>query len=238
MALRLATIIDLPRLLEIALDALPEDPFYCYLWAYRDEYLYDHQGYWLQRLQADIYNPAYTFLVVEMTEERGGRIPVAFGIWERRGADRGANERREMRKERDGSWGTEAWNFHRLSLQNLLSAYPRRDAPPARLDACNSTLAAMTQYFDENMPSRFNLELICTHRKYRRRGAGLMIVCWGLTEAARDRVPASVAASPLGEKLYLKCGFEVYGSWVVRAEEDDGREVRFQTMIWREVEVR
>ncbi|KAI9766860.1 MAG: hypothetical protein M1839_004747 [Geoglossum umbratile] len=231
--LRLATIIDLPRLLEITLNALPQDPFYCYLWAHRDEYLYDHQGYWLQQLQADIYNPAYTFLVVEVTGERGGKIPVAFGIWERRGEDREANERRDMRKE---PWGAEAWNFHRLSLQNLLSAYPRRDAPQARLAACNSVLAAMTQHFDKNMPSRFNLELICTHRAYQCRGAGTMIVRWGLTEATRDRVPVSVAASPLGEKLYLKCGFEVYGSWVVRAEGDNGKEVVFRTMVWRGLE--
>jgi hypothetical protein len=43
--LRLAAIIDLPRLLEIALNAVPQDLFYCYLWAHRDEYFYDHQGY-------------------------------------------------------------------------------------------------------------------------------------------------------------------------------------------------
>jgi hypothetical protein len=45
-----------------------------------------------------------------------------------------------------------------------------------------------------------------------------------------------VAASPLREKLYLMCGFEVYGSWVVRAEGNNGKEVVFRTMVWRGLE--
>ena len=64
-----------------------------------------------------------------------------------------------------------------------------------------------------------------------------MIVRWGLGEAASDGVPATVAASPMGERLYLKCGFEYDGEWVVRAEEDEeDEEVRFRTMVWKGVE--
>jgi hypothetical protein len=99
LTIRPATIVDLPRLLEIVLRALPDDPFYRYLWAYRHDFPNDHQGYWLQRLQADIFNPSYSVVVIESTG--GGRLPIAFGIWERRGGDWRAGQRRQG-GERDG----------------------------------------------------------------------------------------------------------------------------------------
>ncbi|KAI9765909.1 MAG: hypothetical protein M1840_007050 [Geoglossum simile] len=224
LTLRDATVVDLPRILDIVLSALPGDPFYCYLWANREEFPNDHRGYWLQRLQADIFNPSYSFVVAELGGERVG--PIAFGIWERKGNDGMAGLRRGRRE------GGEAWNFYRTSFQNLLSTRPRPDAPPARLSACDATLSAVTQQFDVGWPSRFQLELICTHRDYQRRGAGSTILQWGLHEAGRDGVPATVAASPMGEKLYVKYGFEYIREWVVRAEDDD-EEVRFQTMVYR-----
>ncbi|KAI9857898.1 MAG: hypothetical protein M1813_008013 [Trichoglossum hirsutum] len=225
--LRYATILDLPRLLEILLDALPDDPFYNYLWKYRDDYPNDHKGYWLQRLQADIYNPSYSFMVMEVTAE--DRNPVAaFGIWERRGEDTGAHERRSRGEE---GWRGVAWEFHRRSLKELVSGSPRRDAPPDRLAECTGVLADVTAHFDASYPSRFQLELICTHREYQRHGFGSAIVSWGLGEAARDGVPVSVAASPLGERLYQKMGFKWDREWVVGVPGEE-EEVSFRTWVW------
>jgi GNAT superfamily N-acetyltransferase len=65
------------------------------------------------------------------------------------------------------------------------------------------------------MPSRFQLELICAHREYQRLGFGSAVVRWVLGEAVRDGVPVSVAASPLGMKLYLKMGFGWDREWCV-----------------------
>jgi hypothetical protein len=89
--LRLANAEDTPHLLEIVLDALPDDPFYCYLWADRHKFPNDHQDYWLRRLQADVFNPSYSFVVAESV---GRRELMAFGIWERRGNDEEANSTR------------------------------------------------------------------------------------------------------------------------------------------------
>jgi hypothetical protein len=64
------------------------------------------------------------------------------------------------------------------STEVLLSKTFFRLTPAAmpRLAACNPVLAAVTQHFDETMPSRFSLGLICTHRAYQCRRAGSMIV--------------------------------------------------------------
>jgi hypothetical protein len=65
-------------------------------------------------------------------------------------------------------------------------------------------------------------------------GAGSAILQWGLRKAEKEDVPATVAASPMGEKLYLKNGFVYIEEWVVRAEDDgdDKDQVNFQTMVY------
>lgn len=54
-----------------------------------------------------------------------------------------------------------------------------------------------------------------TKEKRRHRGAGTLLVKWGLEQAQKDKVPAYVEASTDGAPLYAKCGFEKVGenSW-------------------------
>lgn len=55
-----------------------------------------------------------------------------------------------------------------------------------------------------------DLDMLCTHPEYRRRGAGGMLVSWGCERADADRVAAYVDASPSGKPLYEKFGFVDY----------------------------
>lgn len=43
--------------------------------------------------------------------------------------------------------------------------------------------------------------------KHQKRGAGVLLVKWGLNEAQKLGLPAHLNGSPAGHKLYLQCGF-------------------------------
>lgn len=55
------------------------------------------------------------------------------------------------------------------------------------------------------------LAVLITREGYRKRGAGGMLVDWGLKQAERDNVPAYVEASAMGLPVYLRCGFKTDG---------------------------
>jgi predicted N-acetyltransferase YhbS len=55
------------------------------------------------------------------------------------------------------------------------------------------------------------LTTLITREGDRRRGAGGMLVKWGLQRAIKDGVPAFIEASPAGKPLYMACGFSHVG---------------------------
>jgi hypothetical protein len=86
---------DVPRITEVLLAALPQDPFYQYLWQHRKAYPNDHKFYWEHRMQCDIFNPRYAFMVLELKSQRAdktcewvsaqGTPIISFAIFERIG---------------------------------------------------------------------------------------------------------------------------------------------------------
>ena len=55
------------------------------------------------------------------------------------------------------------------------------------------------------------LGLLMVHPDYQRRGAGKILVEWGLDMADREGLPCWLQATPQGRGLYSKCGFEIVG---------------------------
>lgn len=55
------------------------------------------------------------------------------------------------------------------------------------------------------------LGTLTTHPDYQRKGAGIMMLEWGLKEADRLGLPAYLEASPAGKPLYERYGFENVG---------------------------
>lgn len=53
------------------------------------------------------------------------------------------------------------------------------------------------------------LDMCFTDPEYHRRGAGKMLVNWGVQRADEMGVKAFVEASPEGRRLYESCGFEM-----------------------------
>ena len=66
------------------------------------------------------------------------------------------------------------------------------------------------------------LNLLCVHRDWQRRGAGTLLVQWGLARSESLGLPAYLEASPAGYGLYLKLGFHEIDVVVVKAEDWDG----------------
>ncbi|KAF2280785.1 acyl-CoA N-acyltransferase [Westerdykella ornata] len=54
----------------------------------------------------------------------------------------------------------------------------------------------------------FFLHILCTHPDHHRRGAGGMLVRWGIEQADKEGLPTYLEASEAGKPLYERLGFE------------------------------
>ncbi|RMX77828.1 hypothetical protein D0869_09574 [Hortaea werneckii] len=83
---------------------------------------------------------------------------------------------------------------------------------PAEADrrVCDETFGEWGRRRRELMGGRghWYLEIIATHPQYQGRGAGSMMINWGLERADQDNVEAYLEASPEAVSLYEKLGFE------------------------------
>ncbi|OCK76718.1 hypothetical protein K432DRAFT_305732, partial [Lepidopterella palustris CBS 459.81] len=59
---------------------------------------------------------------------------------------------------------------------------------------------------------------LCVHRDHQRKGAGTMLMQWGMERAAEMGLPAYLEASHEGYPLYKKLGFRDIAELVVKAE--------------------
>ncbi|GAB1739527.1 hypothetical protein NU219Hw_g4479t1 [Hortaea werneckii] len=83
---------------------------------------------------------------------------------------------------------------------------------PAEADkrVCDETFGEWGRKRRELMGKRghWYLEIIATHPQHQGRGAGSMMINWGLERADQDNVEAYLEASPEAVSLYEKLGFE------------------------------
>lgn len=66
------------------------------------------------------------------------------------------------------------------------------------------------------------LNLLCVHPEFQRRGAGAMLVEWGMDLADGLGLAIHLEASAAGFELYRKLGFRQVEVAVVKAEDWDG----------------
>lgn len=64
----------------------------------------------------------------------------------------------------------------------------------------------------------YYLDNLCVDFRYHRLGIGKILVDSGIQEARRRDLPVGTEASPKGEGLYRKMGFEQVGVWTVTPE--------------------
>lgn len=95
-------------------------------------------------------------------------------------------------------------------------APPKHDSPSSdrgpgsNPEACEAFFGGMDRIRLEMMGDKAYtyLKLLHTDPKHQKRGAGAMLVKWGLEEADRLSLPAYLESSPAGRALYEKHGFQ------------------------------
>jgi len=77
------------------------------------------------------------------------------------------------------------------------------------------------------------LHLLITHPAHRRRGAGSMLIDWGLKQADVAGLPTYLEASPMGLPLYERWGFEPRKKTVFELDRYGGKGVEVNTAMIR-----
>ena len=73
------------------------------------------------------------------------------------------------------------------------------------------------------------------HEDFQRRGAGTLLMQWGIERAAALNLPAYLEASSAGYPLYLKLGFRKIDIVVVKADAWDGDHDRHYVAMLKDI---
>ncbi|KAI1828605.1 acyl-CoA N-acyltransferase [Xylaria intraflava] len=85
---------------------------------------------------------------------------------------------------------------------------PRAYGPGANVEACKEVSAGLQAVRSARLKIKHvHLSLLHVDPKHQRRGAGRMLVMWGIEESKRLGLPAFLESSGKGHSLYLSCGF-------------------------------
>jgi len=240
---------DIARITQVCIKGLPDDPTFDYLWSHRHEYPDDNYFFWLQRLKANLFDPRYTMLVAVHRENPplspscpqtvAVETIIAFALWERNGSSSAAKKRVRGRN----TWSNmlnrnqypAACPHPSLSNVQLLSGwltcvenwsisknYARRDVNPKHLAEFQKVMNVVhEQYWEKEYPENFHLDLLCTHPDWRRRGAGTMLIEWGINHARQEGVDVGVESSPMGLPLYESLSFLLTETKEVQVDGED-----------------
>ncbi|KAI0203849.1 acyl-CoA N-acyltransferase [Astrocystis sublimbata] len=86
---------------------------------------------------------------------------------------------------------------------------PRTFGPGCNLEACEALFGGLYELRAKHFEGtkHAHLRLLHVDPEHQRRGAGRMLVMWGVEEARRLGLPAYLESSLDGHSLYLSCGF-------------------------------
>lgn len=136
--------------------------------------------------------------------ESKGRT-IAIGIWSLRNVTSSDGEGNDKAQQ--------AQSAESYVVTNASGAPPIAFVPPElRLDALNSLMASFSTAKTEIMGTSdpyYMLESLATHPEQQGRGAGSMLLEWGLKKVDESGLSTYLSATAAGKRLYDKVGFEV-----------------------------
>jgi GNAT superfamily N-acetyltransferase len=212
MRLRPAKPSDEPAIVEICARAfMEEDLFGRVIHPYRAQYPNDVQIFWHEWVRNDWANPRNNIIVAVTTTEAEQEKVIGAAIWQRQGEDPGAQKV-------IAGW-TDPGTF-----PALLSTH-NRALDPSKKTILVEAAPYTKHYWAGSSATNWYLALCCVDPDVQGRGAGRVLVRWGLNRAEEEGVRASVTASEGSDEFYMKCGFdEVVGN----ASEGEGNP------LWKE----
>lgn len=206
MDLRLAEPSDEPIIAAICTRAFfDEDLFGRVIHPQRNKFPQDVQIFWHQWVRNDWSNPRNKIIVAVTTDETQQEKIIGAAIWQRQGGDDGAQKVTDEWAD-PGPWP-------------LLPSTQNRALDPSKANILQESASYTKHYWDGASATNWYLSLCCVDPAVKGRGAGRLLVRWGLDRAEDEGIAASVMASEGSDAFYLKCGYdEVVGN----ANEGDG----------------
>ncbi|KAG9245921.1 putative GNAT family acetyltransferase [Calycina marina] len=207
MSIREATFRDMRAMAQVCAAAFQDEELFGLLMhPHRKEFPEDFVAYWQRRLLSHWFDPNRVFLVG--LDKVSGKI-VGVAYWERQG---------DHAAVLDGSWiGYLGVNklltvLTATYLHLLAHTHPNRAASPRYITALEDSFPHFAHLWSSpSMVQNWYLDLLATHPDYHGQGLGKQLVTWGVEEADREGVPASVIAAKGKEGFYEKAGFVEVG---------------------------
>lgn len=103
-----------------------------------------------------------------------------------------------------------------LAAWSMGWVWPDRSADVEAAAFAQKAFDAVDLLFPETEGGRWHLKFLGIHPAWQRRGVGRLLCERGMEEARKEKLPAMLEASPVGEGLYASLGFRVIGELVVK----------------------
>ncbi|KZM24455.1 uncharacterized protein EKO05_0001523 [Ascochyta rabiei] len=215
MHVRLAQPSDEPVMAAICARAFfEEDLFGRVIHPHRAEYPQDVQIFWHEWLRNDWANPRNKIILAVTAGDDQQEKVVGAAVWQRQGDDLGAQQV-------ISAW-SDPGHFPALASTN------NRALDPSKKTLMAESVPYTKHYWSGPCAINWYLSLCCVDPAVKGRGAGRLLVQWGLDRANAEGVRASVMASEGSDGFYLKCGFdEVVGN----ANEGEGNPLQRDNVV-------
>ncbi|KAI1819638.1 acyl-CoA N-acyltransferase [Xylaria intraflava] len=121
----------------------------------------------------------------------------------------------EPSKDNEQMIGFAQWNINDGSF--LVPEARTFDGPGMNVEACEAVFGGLQSIRNKRLETKKHVHLRMLHvdPKHQRRGAGKMLVMWGVEESGRLGLPAFLESSTEGHSLYLTCGFRDIDAYAI-----------------------
>lgn len=229
-ALRPLTLADVPPLALHSAEAYWGGPVNQFIAPHAAEFRSDFVRNFRQSIRKRLYNPRCVSLVAYETSDP--KFPVGYAQFTRLGNDEGA----KALLSKHSLWDRLlffifGWIFFVYDkVEN--SIWPDRSSDPEAAKAFFASVEGDQETYWNSHPERSNrwyVASVVISPVYQGKGIGRMLVTEAVNRAQQERVIMGLSASPAGEQLYRKLGFELLGEFTMRigGEEGGGIMIRY-----------
>lgn len=111
--------------------------------------------------------------------------------------------------------------------------WPNRAGDPNKIDLFERTAPFHQHLWSGDREESWYLEVLGVHPDYQGRGIGNNLVQWGLDQAERENICASVMSASGKDAFYQKCGFNVQDGRGGMGEGDPMAELEGGNIWWK-----
>ena len=111
--------------------------------------------------------------------------------------------------------------------------WPNRAAHPAQEDIIERTYPFLDDVWTGPRAEGWYLEALAIHPDFQGQGHGNALVKWGLQQAEREGICASVISAYGKDGFYKKCGFDVQDGHAGMGEENPLHDIKGGNIWWR-----